>query len=212
MQKLAIIGTKEFAFQIRDFALQLNQFEFVGYIDNVLPVGTEVEGKKVLGTVSEAISLYQQHIFDCIFIAVGYTHFELREAYYNQLAGHIPFANIIMPNVKLGLNVRLGEGIFIGENTQIGNNTIINNNVFMHGDTHIAHDNVIGEHTYISGRFNTAGFVTIGKRNFLGIGILISDHISICDDAWLGLGCIVAKDITIAGKYMSPSARLYRFE
>ena len=67
MKKLVIIGTKEFAFQIRDFAQQLNQFELVGYIDDVLPIGTDVEGKKVLGAVSDAISLYQQHLFDCIF-------------------------------------------------------------------------------------------------------------------------------------------------
>ena len=212
MKKLAIIGTKEFAEQITDFAIQTGGFEVVGYYDNIEPKGSVVYGRPVFGAVLDAVGGYQEHVFDEIFIAVGYTRFDLRELYYNQLKGKVPFANIIMPSAKITSTVQLGEGVFIGGGTTIDKDSIIDNNVFIHGASFIGHSNHIGSHTYISGRFNSAGFCEIGDRCFFGICTCVSDHISVCDDAWIGLACVVAKNIKEPGKYMSPAAKLYKIE
>lgn len=212
MKRLAIIGTKEFAEQITDFAIRAGEFEVVGYYDNIEPKGNVVNGRPVLGKVEDAVADYQQHVFDEIFIGVGYTRFDLRESFYLQLKGKVPFANIVMPTVKVGKNVVMGEGIFVGGSSEICDGTVIEDNVFIHGKSHVAHDNHIGAHSYISGIFNSAGFVTIGKRNFIGICVTISDHIKLTDDVWIGLGCIVAKNIKESGKYMSPAAKIYKIE
>ena len=212
MKKLAIIGVKEFAEQITDFAIETGQFEVVGYYDNIEPKSSIVNCRSVLGTVEDAVVDYQNKVFDEIFIGVGYTRFDLREQFYEQLKGKVPFANIIMPSAKIGKNVELGEGIFIGGASHIGNDTKIENNVFMHGGSDVGHNNIIGTHTYISGRFNSAGYCTIGKRNFIGICVIMADHIYTTDDVWIGLGCIVAKNVKESGKYMSPSAKLYKIE
>lgn len=212
MKRLAIIGTKEFAEQITNFALQTGEFEVVGYYDNIEPKGNIVNGRSVLGKVEDAVADYQQQIFDEIFIGVGYTRFDLRELFYMQLKGKVPFANIIMPNVTMGKSVALGEGIYIGTDSIIGVDSVVDDNVFIHSRSYVGHNNTIGAHTYISGRFNSAGFVTIGKRNFIGICVTISDHIKLTDDVWIGLGCIVAKNIKEPGKYMSPAAKIYKIE
>ena len=212
MKRLTLIGTKEFSEQIITFANKTGEYEFVGYFDDLVDKGTIINGKPVLGKVEEAIDLYKKGIFDCIFEGVGYTRFDLREHYYSILKGKVPFANIILPSVSIGKDVELGEGIYIGGNSSIGDNTIIEDNVFIHGDSNLAHDNLIGAHSYISGRFNTAGFCSIGKRNFIGICVLMADHIRLTDDVWIGLGCIVAKNIKEPGKYMSPSAKLYKID
>ena len=212
MKRLTIIGTKEFAEQITDFATRTGEFEVVGYYDNIEPKGNFVNGRPVLGMVKDAITDFQQHVFDEIFIGVGYTRFDLRESFYSELKGKVPFANIIMPTVKIGQDVVLGEGVFIGGGSIIGNGSVIENDVFIHGKSYVGHNNHIGAHTYISGRFNSAGFVTIGKRNFIGICVIISDHIKLADDVWIGLGCIVAKNIKEPGKYMSPAAKLFKIE
>jgi len=210
--RLSIIGTKEFSDQIIRYAKQTGEFEFVGYFDDLIEKGTIINGKPVFGKVEEAVGLYQEGVFDAIFIGIGYTRFDLREMYYNMLKGKVPFANIIMPTAKIGDNVQLGEGIFIGRESHIGCGSVIEDNVFVHGSTVVAHNNHIGSHTYISGRLNTAGFCSIGQRNFIGICVIIADHICITDDVWIGLGCIVAKDIKEKGKYMSPAAKLYKIE
>ena len=83
MKKLALIGTKEFSEQIIAFAQRTGEFEFVGYFDDLVEKGTIVNGKPVFGKVEEAIELYKQGAFDCIFEGIGYTRFDLREYYYN---------------------------------------------------------------------------------------------------------------------------------
>ncbi len=212
MKRLTLIGTKEFSEQIIDFAINTGEFEFVGYFDDLVETGTIINGKPVLGNVEDAIELYKNDVFDCIFEGIGYTRFDLRESYYKLLKGKVPFANIIMPSAKIASKAILGEGIFIGGSSFIGDNTIIEDNVFIHGLSVIGHDNHIGAHSYLSGRCDTAGFCSIGKRCFVGIKTCFSDHISISDDVWIGLGCIVAKNLKEPGKYMSPAAKLYKIE
>lgn len=212
MKRLALIGSKDFAQQIRSFAERTGEFEVIGYFDDFVSKGTIIEGLPILGKIEDIISLYENNVFDYLFFAAGYNNFTFRENTFVALKGKVPFANIIMPNAKLREKVKIGEGVFIGNDTIVGSNTIIEDNVFIHGSSGIGHDNHIGAHTYISGRFNSAGFVTIGHCCFFGICVLVSDHISVCNDTWIGLGCIVAKDIKTPGKYMSPSAKLYKIE
>lgn len=211
MKRLALIGSKDFAKQIREFAEEGNKYVVVGYFDDFEEKGTLIEGLPILGKLEDIKTLYQEGLFNYLFLASGYNNFKFREYAYNSLKGVIPFATIIMENVEIGKNVQIGEGVFIGRNTTIGDNSIIDDNVFIHGHTEIGHDNTIGSHTYISGRFNSAGFVNLGKRNFYGICVIISDHIDICDDVWIGLGCIVAQNIKESGKYMTKS-KLYKIE
>lgn len=212
MKRLAIIGTKEFAEQITNYALLTGIFEVVGYYDNIEPKGNIVNGRPVFGTVEDAIEGYENNVFDEIFIGVGYTRFDLREQFYMQLKGKVPFANIIMPGAKISDNVQIGEGVYIGATASIGANAVLGDNVFMHGGTRLGHDNYVGNHTYISGRLDTAGYCSIGARCFVGICVCIADHITICDDVWIGLGCIVAKSIKKPGKYVSPSIKLIKIE
>lgn len=210
-KRLTLIGTKEFADQIIGFAKRTGEFEFVGYFDEIEPTGNIINGFPVLGKVDDAVILYQEGVFDCIFIAVGYTRFDLRELFFEKLKGKVPFANIISPSAFIGKGVNLGEGVFIGDKTFIDDNSVIDDNVFVHVGSTLGHNNHIGLHTYISGRFDTCGYVSVGKRCFIGVRCLVSDHVSICDDSWIGIGSVVLKDITEPGKYM-PMSRLIRVE
>lgn len=212
MKKLAIIGTKEFAEQITDFAIQTGQFEVVGYYDNVELKGNIVYGRPVFGTVVDAVEGFKKQIFDEIFIAVGYTRFDLREQFYEQLKGKVPFANIIMPTSEVSPTAKLGEGIYVGPHTTIAANTVVDNNVFVHGHCLLGHDCHIHSHSYFSGRDYMAGFCDVGERVFVGLSVCVADHINITHDVWVGIGSIVAKDLAQPGKYMSAATRLVRVE
>lgn len=212
MKRLTIIGTKEFAEQITDFAIQTDEFEVIGYYDNIEPKGSVVFGRPVLGTVLDAITDYNQNLFDCIFIAVGYTRFDLREMFYNQLKGKVPFANIISKSAEVSESAKLGEGVYIGPHTTVAAHSIIDDNVFVHGNCLIGHDSHVHRHTYFSGRDYMAGFCEIGERSFVGLSVCIADHIFVCDDVWIGIGSIVAKNLKEPGKYMSTSSKLIKVE
>ena len=212
MQKLAIIGTKGFAQQIRGFAKRAGGFEFVGYLDNLEPIGSYIDGYPVLGTVHDGIKLYKEGIIDCVFVAVGYTRFDLREAFYNELKGSVPFANIIEPTAELCDRVILGEGVYVGRNTIIDDGVELKDNVFIHRNCLIGHDSVIGKHTYCSGLDHMAGFCHVGERTFIGLSVCVADHMIIGDDVWVGIGSIVAKHLKKPGKYLSQSMVLTKIE
>lgn len=212
MKRLALIGSKDFAEQIQSFAEETGDYKVIGYFDDFEEQGAIIRSLPVLGKIEDIEKEYKNDAFDCVFFAAGYNNFAFRESAFNSLYGKVPFATIVSHSAKIGLDVHLGEGVYVGEGSKIGDRTIIGNNVFIHGDTTIAHDNEIGDHTYLSGRINTAGFCKIGKRCFIGICSILSEHIYVVDDVWIGLGCIVAKNIKEPGKYMSPSAKLYKIE
>lgn len=212
MKRLALIGSKDFAMQIRRFAETTKEYRVVGYFDDFEIEGKMINGIPILGKISDIENVYEEKAFDCLFFAAGYNNFQFRERAFMQFKGKVPFATIIMPSARISADVKIGEGVFIGDGCVIDPNTIIEDNVFIHGSSSIGHDNRIGSHTYISGRFDTAGFCTIGKRCFMGIRTCIADHVAICDDVWVGLACVVVKDIKEPGKYMTAAARLYQIE
>ena len=113
MKKLALIGSKDFAHQIRSFANQTGEYEVVGYFDDFSSKGTIIEGLPILGKIEDIIPTYEKNVFDYLFFAAGYNNFQFREETFSSLKGKVPFANIIMPNAKLSNNVRLGEGVLI---------------------------------------------------------------------------------------------------
>lgn len=212
MKRLALIGSKDFATQIRQYAENTKNYKVVGFFDDFEEKGKLINGIPVFGTISDVEEVFNEGAFDCLFFAAAYNNFQFRENAFIRLKGKVPFATIIMPTAQVSAGVKIGEGVFIGDGCFIAANTQIEDNVFIHGSSHIGHDNHIDSHTYISGRFDTAGFCTIGKRCFIGIRVCVSDHITICDDAWIGLACVVAKDIKEPGKYMSAAAKLYKVE
>lgn len=213
MHRILLIGSKDFARQIRVQAEKTGKFQIVGYLDDFEKPGTIIDGLPVLGCVDDAILLYEGNKFDYLFSAIGYNSLINREKIFEKFKGNIPFANIIMPSADIDSSVNLGEGIFIGARSSVGINTTIYDNVYVGVGTVIGHDCSIGSHTYFSGRDFIAGFVSVGKRNFFGLSSCVADHISIADDVWIGIGSIVGKDIKESGKYMCPySSKLVRYE
>lgn len=212
MNKLAIIGTKEFAQQIRGFAKRCGEYEFVGYLDDLEQEGSIIEGFPVLGNVKDGIRLHKEGIIDCVFIAIGYTRFDLRESYYNDLKGQVPFATIIEPTAEIGEGVKIGEGVYVGRNTIIDDGSELKDNVFIHRNCLIGHESVIGKHTYFSGLDHMAGFCNVGERTFIGLSVCVADHMTIGDDVWVGIGSIVAKNLKKPGKYLSQSMVLTKIE
>ena len=211
MKKVALIGSGEFAQQIRSIFNGFEDYQIVGYFDDTKEINSIVNGLPILGTVDDVELLYKNKVFELLFVAAGYSNFEFRERVYEKYANKIGFATIVEPSAYIGFNVRIGEGVYIGRNCYIASNSKVGNNVFMHAGTTIGHDNMIGDHTYISGRFDTCGRVIIGKRCFIGVRCLISDHVTVSDDVWIGIGSMVLKDILQPGKYMTVS-RLMKLE
>lgn len=200
-KRLAIFGATDLAFQVTEEAIASGEYEVFGYFEDFKSKGTIVNGYKVWGNLEDAFVLYEKKAFDCLYIAVGYNHFDFREYIYNRVKGVIPLANIVSKDAVVYDSASLGEGVYIGARTQVGPYCEIEDNVHINGNIILGHNNKICKHSYLSGGDQIAGFTKIGSRCFIGIGVVIADKLEIADDVWVGLGMVVYKSIKKAGKY-----------
>ena len=208
MKKIAFLGTGDLAVDLCERVQLWNQYDVAGFFDGNCEKGTLIGGFPVLGSDDDVVDLYNSGTFDCIYIAIGYLNFQVREKLYNRFKGIVPFANIISPSAYVHPTATLGEGIQLSDGVYIGQHATIEDNVLVTLQSIVNHGGHVKKHCYFSTRVTTAGNVTIGERCFIGVGVVVSDGITICDDAWLSPGSIVVSDIKKPGQYMSAASRL----
>lgn len=209
MKKLAFIGSGSLAVDLSIIVREWQQYEVVGFIDGNCEKGTLINGFPVLGNDDDVINLYKEGVFDCIFIAIGYLKFSVREKLYNRFKGVVPLANLISPSAYVSPSATLGEGILLSDGTYINRETVIEDNVMITLRSIVNHGGHVKKHTFFSTGVTTAGHVTVGERCFVGVGVTVSSSITICDDVWLSPGSIVTKNLKKPGQYLSQAAKLY---
>ena len=192
-----------------DIVNEWKQYEVVGFIDGNCQKGTLVNSYPILGNDDDVLDLYSNGIFDCIFIAIGYLNFKVRENLYNRFKGKVPLANIISPTAYIHPTAKLGEGILLSDGVYINHHAVIEDNVMITLRSIVNHGGAVKKHTFFSTGVTTAGNITIGERCFIGVGVTISDGVKICDDVWLSPGSIVIKNLKKPGRYLSQAAKLY---
>ena len=195
MKRIVFLGSDSLAINLCELVQLWNQYEVVGFIDGNREKGTIINNLPILGNDDDVINMYKSGTFDCIYIAIGYLNYHVREKLYNRFKGIVPFANIISPTAYVHPTATLGEGIQLSDGVYIGHHAIVEDNVLITLQSIVNHGCIVKKHTFFSTRVTTAGNVTIGERCFVGVGATISDGITICDDVWLSPGSIVIKNI-----------------
>lgn len=210
MEKLAIIGTRDLAYQITHYVTTDNRYEVVGYIDNIETKGTIINNLPVLGSVAETEELYRSGKFDCVLIGIGYTRFDLRQKIYEELKGKVPFGRFIHSTCYVDPTAKIANGCILYPKCIIDLNVDIRENVLINWGTGVSHDTILHPHSFIAPRVTLAGCSIIGMRCMIGIGVTMIDHIHVCDDVTIGGGATVVKDITQPGIYVGMPAKFLK--
>lgn len=210
MKKLAIIGSGDLGQLIAYHAAQNSNYEVIGFFNDFLEKGSLVQSKPILGGMNDIAVLFQQKIFDCLMVGIGYQHFGFRKKIFEQFKGQIPFANIIHSSAYIDPSCQLGEGIFILPGCVLDYNVVLEDNVLLNTSCSIAHDSKVGQHSFLSPRVAMAGFINIGTCCNIGINTTIIDNIQIADNVQTGGGTVVIKNLEKAGLYVGNPARFIR--
>jgi sugar O-acyltransferase (sialic acid O-acetyltransferase NeuD family) len=208
MKKIAIIGSGDLGEQIAYHAINENQFAVAGYFDDFAPKGVLKHGYPVLGGLNDILKNFQDKVFDQLFVAIGYKHFELRSAIFEKFDGLIPFATIIHSSSYVDKSCQINQGVIIYPGCILDMNVRIEANVLINSGCVIAHDTHIGKHSFLSPGVTMAGFINTGRRVSLGINTTVIDNINIADDIRTGGGAVVTKDLEIPGLYLGIPAIL----
>jgi hypothetical protein len=133
MRKIAIIGAGGFGREVKMLIDQINniekKYEFIGFYDDNIPIDSEVNGFKILGTVDEL-----EQINYSLEIVISVADPLIKKKIHETLCknNNLNFPSIIHPNVFIGEDkVEIGYGCIICASNIITVNIIIGNGYYI---------------------------------------------------------------------------------
>lgn len=201
MNRLAIIGAGDLGELIAHHAHNDKHYEVVGFYDDFKDSDASVSKFKVLGKLNNIEKDFNDGIFDCLMVGIGYKFMVFRKNIFQKYYTRIPFGNVIHTSSYIDSSVILGEGIFILPGCTIDKDVILGNNVLVNTAAIIAHDSEIRAHSFISPAANIAGKTIIDECCIIGINATIIDNLRIAPFTQIAGGSVVIKSIDISGLY-----------
>lgn len=196
MKKIIIIGAgglgREVAWLIEEINVARQEWKILGYVDeDPRKQGLILNNYKVLGGLEELAKFSRDVYLIC---AIGDPR--ARKKVVEKVSRfHLPFANLVHPNVRLSSHVSMGTGniIFlcttITVNVSIGNHNIINYNCT------IGHDVLIKNYCTIFPGANISGSVVLNDLIAVGANACIIQGISVGEGTVIGAGSVVIRNL-----------------
>jgi sugar O-acyltransferase (sialic acid O-acetyltransferase NeuD family) len=206
MKKIIIIGAGGFGREILDTLNYINNveksYEIVGFVDNVISMGTNVNGIVVLGNDS-ALELYPDV---SLVIAIGDPH--IRKKYFELYNSKFDFPVIIHPTSIISEFAQIGNGSIVQAFCIVAANSIIGNCVSINARSGVGHDAKVGNYTSIQSFCDITGNSKIGELCFFGTGVKIIPKLFIADESYLCAGTVIFKDILKKSKVLGNPGKI----
>ena len=192
---IAIYGAGGFGREVLCLINAINQkepiYNFIGFFDDGLPVGTVVSEYKVIGGINE-LNYYNTPL--SIAIAIGNP--QKIESIVEKIRNEkIEFPNLIAPNVVIfdQSKIKFGKGNIVTFNcilsldVKIGDFNILNCGVI------VGHDISIGNYNVINPAVRISGAVDMGNSNFLGVNSIILQEKKIGNNTTVGANSVIMR-------------------
>lgn len=205
--RVAIIGAGDLGRQVAHHARSVSGLTVTGFFDDVREKQSLVDTVPVIGGIADVVGAHAQGAFDALLIGIGYKHLRFRQTLYEDLAGRIPFAQLIHPRAWVDPTCIIEPGAIIFPGCTLDMNVVIGANALLNLGCIVAHDSSIGAGCFLSPGVNVAGFVRIHPMVSLGIGTIVIDNVSIASGVRTGAGAVVTESLAVAGLHAGVPAR-----
>ena len=207
MSNIAIYGTGGFGREVRQLIDQINQhnhiWDFVGYFDDFLDTGTNINGFPVLGGINQ-LNNYEEEL--SLVIAIGTP--QVVENIFIKLGNpKINFPNLIHPSVcydtlynQIGNGNIISFGCHFTCDIRIGSFNIFNTRATLGHDVKVGSFNLFQPNVQISGE------VVIGNTNFFGVNSCVLQRKNIGNNNKLGAGSLLMRSVKDNGSYFGNPA------
>jgi sugar O-acyltransferase (sialic acid O-acetyltransferase NeuD family) len=192
-QRLFIYGAGGLGREMLSFLRDSDQWEPAGFIDDQLPVGTEVDGLPVAGG---ADFLNNRPERTAVIISIGNPG--RKAAVIHTITNEQIFYPIIIhPNALLQdpSRIVLGPGCIVTAGVVITTGVTIGSHVLLNLNVTVGHDAVIGEYVSMMPGVNVSGNVTICQGAFVGSGANIRNYVNVGAWSTVGMGAVVIRDV-----------------
>ncbi|MBW2989048.1 acetyltransferase [Candidatus Woesearchaeota archaeon] len=194
MKKTVIIGAGRGGELVAGMLSCFPSVKVVGFVDDLKPLGSKIDGIEVIGKVKMLEDLKKKHNFDSLVISIS-SDMEFRKKVFEDYKGKFDFISVIHPSVIIDKGVRIGRGNVICGNCYIASKASIGDNNWIAASTSIDHHNRIGSHNLIGPGTSFAGSIEVGNCCRIGSGVSVNPLVKIGDKALISTGSAVFSDI-----------------
>ena len=196
MKTTVIIGAGGFGREVKMLLDHINlvkfEYNFIGFYDDGIDIGSEINGSQVLGNIKD-LSKVEQEI--CVILAVAYPPTKL-EILRKLNKSNFVFPTLIHPSVILGTdNVIFGRGSIICAGCIITCNITIEEFVILNLSCTIGHDTVIKSFCSIMPCVSISGEVLVCENVYIGTGVKVINQVEIGRKTIVGAGAVVSKSL-----------------
>lgn len=196
MKDIVIIGAGGFGREVQWLIERVNQnnkiWNLIGFIDDGLDWGTNINGIPVIGNVDYLIN-YNKHI--SVACAIGSSKTRKKVIEQLKVNKNIYFPNLIDPSVIMSNTIKFGSGVIICAGTILTVNIELGDFIIINLDCTIGHDVRLNSYVTLYPSVNVSGNVSIGQITEIGTGTQIIQGKNILNETIVGAGAIVTKDI-----------------
>lgn len=189
-EKLILIGAGGFAKSVLD-SLDLERYEFCGFIDNFKPEGSSHLGYPVLASTIQNFSERENYSY---FISIGNNEYRLEKYLKLQQFG-CKVINVVDKTALVSRNSTLGIGVFVGKMAIVNSGVTVGNNVIINTKALVEHGCFIGNHCNISTNTALNGDVIVEDYAFVGSSAVVNGQLRIGENALVGSGAVVIRNV-----------------
>lgn len=210
--RLIIIGSGGLAKSILDSALNLNNLDVFGFIDEQKKRGIKINGVNVVGKIKDIIKLNKQNKINCFIVGVGdnYLRKKINDQIMNLKIKNFKPISIIDKSAQISTFSTIGRGSYIAPKVVIQTSVKIGNGCLINMGSIIDHDNSIGQYSSTAPGCVTGGNVNIGKLCHLALSSVIKNNISIGNNTIIGSNSYVNKDCKSFSIYFGNPTKFFR--
>ncbi len=185
-EKLLLVGAGGFGRVVSEMAVINYDCAFV---DDGIENGTEICGIKVIGSISDLLTLFKE--YKKLVVTIGNN--VIREHIY-EIATEIgyEFPNLIHPSAYISPYAKIGWGCVFLNHVTVQNGSSVGNGVLLNVGVEIHHDCSVSDFDLIYTNSVVRTYAKIGKRVRIGSNVTICNNAVVLDDADIP-NCIAVK-------------------
>ncbi|HEY9049457.1 MAG TPA: acetyltransferase [Ohtaekwangia sp.] len=205
-KSLLIYGAGGLGREVLSMIKGSDEWNPLGFIDDVTPPGKIINGLAVKGNAS-----WLNDIGEDIYVIIAIGDPIRKATIYSSIRNpHIQFpvlkhASAILQDEE---HIQIGEGCILTAGVILTTNIRLGKHVLLNLNTTVGHDTRIDDYASVMTSVNIAGGVSIGARALIGSGACIKNDILIGEESRVGMGAVVVRDvasrITVAGVPAKP--------
>lgn len=197
MKDIVIIGAGGFGREVQWLIERINaekekEWNVLGYIDDGVAPGTQINGHCVLGGVDYLINRTEPLAVTCAIGASG-----TRKKVIEKVIGNsaLWFPNLMDPSVLLSDRIQWGKGNIVCAGTILTVNIQIRDFCIINLDCTVGHDAELSSYVTVYPSVNISGATYFGECVELGTGTQIIQGKSVGSRTIVGAGAVVVKDL-----------------